>query len=194
MQALDGTGRASSRTRKSHEMPEDFWMVDSRRVSSTTSWNRRWRASSKKGTLTRACACAHKASGRLRSFSCKSTPIRRHTHAQTNTDHHRRNRSPGRTTAGGWMIRDSQGRRHHSKHGRVLFAQARQTLLQGTSETPTEPPPPGSTNSCYICREESTSDGLAIRLPAAARKMTFRRLSGPLLSRQQAGTTQDAAG
>ena len=39
--------------------------------------------------------------------------------------------------------------------------------------------------SCYL--QESTSEGLAIRLPAAARKMTFRRLSGPLtlVSRQE---------
>lgn len=56
----------------------------------------------------------------------------------------------GTTTAGGWMIRDSQGRRHHSKHGRVLFAQARQRLLQGTSETQTEPPPHGSTYSTEL--------------------------------------------
>ena len=74
-----------------------------------------------------------KSSGRLRSFSCckssKSTPTRRHTRRLRQhrlTDHPRRNRSPGTTTAGGWMIRDSQGRRHHRftanlKEGIVLF-------------------------------------------------------------------------
>jgi hypothetical protein len=89
------------------------------------------------------------------------------------------------------MIRDSQGRRHHSKHGRVLFAQARQRLLQGTSETDTEPSASRIyiQHSCYL--QESTSEGLAIRLPAAARKMTFRRLSGPLVSRH---LRNDAAG
>ena len=55
------------------------------------------------------------------------------------------------------MIRDSQGNRHHSKHGRALFAQASQRPLQGTSETdetghPPEHLPPRSTYSCYICR------------------------------------------
>jgi hypothetical protein len=34
-------------------------------------------------------------------------------------------------------------------------------------------------HTASIFAEESTSEGLAIRLPAAARKMTFRRLSGP---------------
>lgn len=130
-------------------MPEDFWMVDSRRVSSITRWIRRWRALR---DLVEP--------GLVHSKPLVDSAVlaaSRHQRAGTradsaNTDHHRRNRSPGRTTAGGRMIRDSQGRQHHSKHGRVLFAQARQTLLQGTSETPTEPPPPGSTHSCYICR------------------------------------------
>jgi hypothetical protein len=116
----------------------------------------------------------------------------RHQHAGTrrlrqpsNTDHHRRNRSPGRTTAGGWMIRDSQGRRHHSKHGRVLFAQARQTLLQGTSETPPEPPPPGSTHSCYICRgvdirwtcDPPAGGGTENDIPTAERSSTLQTAS-----------------
>ena len=66
----------------------------------------------------------------------------------------------GTTTAGGWMIRDSQGRRHHrftANTEGALFAQAWQRPLQGTSETdetgpPPEHPPPGSTYSRYICR------------------------------------------
>lgn len=41
-------------------------------------------------------------------------------------------------------------------------------------------------HTAAIFAEESTSEGLTIRLPAAARKMTFRRLSGPFdVSRQE---------
>ena len=163
------------------------------RISNTTSWIRCWRGRRKRWTWHRR-ACPHKAWGRLRSSSCKST-VRQHagTSADSaNTDHHRRKRSPERTTAGGWMIRDSQGRRLQSKHGRHCFAQAWQRRLQGTSETQTEPPPEGSTNSTELlfCRSRHPKE-LSIRLPAAARKLTFRRLSGPLdVSRQQAGTMQ----
>ena len=65
--------------------------------------------------------------------------------------------SGGGQRPGGWTVRDSQGRRLHSKHGRALFAQAWQRSLQGTSETrraqtQTERLPRGSTYSCYICR------------------------------------------
>lgn len=41
-------------------------------------------------------------------------------------------------------------------------------------------------HTAAIFAEELTSEGLAIRLPAAARKMTFRRLIGPFdISRQE---------
>jgi hypothetical protein len=79
-------------------------------------------------------------SGRLRSFSSGLSYSNTRRLANANTDH-RRSRSPGTTTAAAGQIRDSQGSRHHSKHGRALFAQAWQRLLQGSSETVPQPPP-----------------------------------------------------
>ena len=119
--------RASSRTRQSHNIPEDACMVDSRRVPSTTSWTRCWRAP--RGRLNPGLCTQSLWS--TPQFQLQVYTNNAGTRADSaNLEHRPPLKDPEsgaqqRLAAG--MIRDSQGRRHHSKHGRALFAQAWQS-------------------------------------------------------------------
>ena len=188
---------ASSRVRQSHEMPEDVWMVDSRRVSSvtsSTSWNRCWRGPRGiKGTLNQACQglCTKVLwlTPQFQLLQIEQVYTNTQAHAQTppTQTHRPPSKEPESGDNNGWRLDDTRQPRTptsqiHSKHGRALFAQAWQRPLQGTSETdetvfPPEPPPPGSTYSCYICRgvdirrtcDPPAGDGTETDIPTAKR-------------------------
>lgn len=109
-QAPDVPGRASSRTRQSHNIPEDACRIDSRRVPSTTSCTRYWRAPWRE-TLNQASQrlCTHPSLWSTPQFQLQVCTNNAGTRADSaKTDHYRMIRSPGHTTAGGWRLDDTR--------------------------------------------------------------------------------------